>query len=61
MPTDTGDAITYRIAMGPHEDRKAFTLQTVPARERTAKPFLATDAGFSLDAGVAVRAGCATP
>jgi len=43
--------------MGPHEGRKAFTLQTVPASERTTKPFLATHAGFSLHAGVAVRGG----
>lgn len=50
-------SITYRIAVGPHEGRKAFTLQTVPARERTTKPFLATHAGFSLHAGVAVRGG----
>jgi hypothetical protein len=52
-----GHSITYRIAMGPHEGRKAFTLQTVPASERPNKPFLATDAGFSLHAGVAVRGG----
>ncbi len=47
--------ITYRIGLGPHEGRKAFALQTVPASERTTKPFLATHAGFSLHAGVAVR------
>ncbi len=43
--------------MGPHEGRKTFTLQTVPADERPTKPFLATHAGFSLHAGVAVRGG----
>jgi hypothetical protein len=37
--------------------RKAFTLQTVPASERPSKPFLASHAGFSLHAGVAVRGG----
>ena len=26
-----GHSISYRIAIGPHEGRKAFTLQTVPA------------------------------
>ncbi len=52
-----GHSITYRIAMGPHEGPKAFTLQTVPASERTTKPFLASHAGFSLHAGVAVRGG----
>ena len=28
-----GHFITYRIAVGPHASRKAFTLQTIPARE----------------------------
>lgn len=50
-----GHSITYRIALGPQEGRKAFTLQTVPASEASAKPFLASHAGFSLHAGVAVR------
>ena len=40
-----GHSITYRIAVGPHEGRKAFTLQTVPASERSTKPFLASHAG----------------
>jgi len=35
----------------------AFTLQAVPVREPGAKPFLASNAGFSLHAGVAVRGG----
>ena len=26
-----GDSITYRITLDPHQDRKAFTLRTVPA------------------------------
>ncbi len=26
-----GSAITYRIAVGPHQGRKVFTLQTLPA------------------------------
>jgi hypothetical protein len=26
-----GHSITYRVALGPHQGRKAFTLQTVPA------------------------------
>ncbi len=52
-----GHSITYRIAVGPHEGRKAFALQTVPATERPTKPFLASHAGFSLHAGVAVRGG----
>jgi hypothetical protein len=28
-----GHSISYRIAVGPHAGRKAFTLQTIPARE----------------------------
>lgn len=52
-----GHSITYRIAMGPHEGRKAFKLQTVPASERSTKPVLANHAGFSLHAGIAVRGG----
>ena len=27
----SGHSITYRIALGSHQGRKAFTLQTVPA------------------------------
>jgi hypothetical protein len=50
-------SISYRIAVGPHEGRKAFALQTVPARNTApSKPHLATAGGFSLHAGVAVRA-----
>jgi hypothetical protein len=44
-----GHSITYRIAVGPHEGRKAFTLQTlpgVPMPERD-HPWLAKAAGFS--------------
>ena len=54
-----GDAITYRIALGPHLGRKAFTLRTlVPdpwADERSAR--VAQAAGFSLHAGVLAEAG----
>ena len=50
-------SITYRIAVGPHQGRKAFTLQTIPAwtgdiEERQ----LANAGGFSLHAGVAAEA-----
>lgn len=30
MPNLVGHSITYRIAVGPHRGRKAFTLQTLP-------------------------------
>jgi hypothetical protein len=51
-------SITYRIAVGPQQGRKVFTLHTLPdcesdnpAAERVGKM-----AGFSLHAGVATRA-----
>lgn len=51
-----GSSITYRIAVGPQQGRKVFTLQTLPA---CAEPFddgVGQVAGFSLHAGVAARA-----
>ena len=47
----------YRIAMGPHAGKKAFTLQTQPAKEaRGAGSALACYGGFTLHAGVWVGA-----
>jgi hypothetical protein len=53
-----GHSITYRIAVGPNEGRKAFTLQTVaPALEApSGEQRLAKHSGFSLHAGVAAVA-----
>ena len=51
-----GHSITYRIALGPHQDRKAFTLQTLPAATDSIDGKLARAAGFSLHAGVACEA-----
>jgi hypothetical protein len=50
-------SITYRIAVGPHQGQKAFTLQTIPAwdDEREERQ-VANAAGFSLHAGVATGA-----
>jgi ribosomal protein S27E len=49
-----GHSITYRIAVGPHQGRKVFTLQTLPGTE---EPFIADAvAGFSLHASVALKA-----
>lgn len=49
-----GHSITYRIAVGPHQGRKVFTLQTLLGTE---EPFIADGvAGFSLHASVAVKA-----
>ena len=52
-----GLSISYRIAVGPHAGRKAFTLQTIPAREDGKEDGkLAKASGFSLHAGVATQA-----
>ena len=53
-----GHSITYRIAVGPHQGRKVFTLQTLPACDPD-DPLADTvgkTAGFSLHAGVAAKA-----
>ena len=49
-----GASVTYRIATGPQQGRKVFTLQTLPGREDRAdtNSRLANHAGFSLHAGV---------
>jgi len=53
-----GHSITYRIAVGPHRGRKVFTLQTLRTADEedwaTGGP--GKVAGFSLHAGVAVKA-----
>ncbi len=50
-----GSSITYRIAVGPQQGRKAFSLQSLPAagslEEASAR--VAKASGFSLHAGVA--------
>lgn len=51
-------SITYRVAVGPQQGRKVFTLQTLPASDPE-HPFgdtVGKVAGFSLHAGVAARA-----
>jgi len=52
-----GSSITYRIAIGPQQGRKVFTLQTLPELESD-NPFSSSVgevAGFSLHAGVATK------
>ena len=53
-----GSSITYRIAIGPQQGRKAFSLQTLPPQdtleENSAR--IAKASGFSLHAGVAAAA-----
>jgi hypothetical protein len=52
-----GCSVSYRIAVGPQQGRKVFTLQTIPSWEdddRFAQ--VAKVSGFSLHAGVAAQA-----
>jgi len=53
-----GHCITYRIAVGPQQGRKVFTLQTVPASDPEDQfgDTVGKVAGFSLHAGVAAKA-----
>lgn len=53
-----GHSITYRIAVGPQQGRKVFTLQTLPAcdPEDQFGNSPGNVAGFSLHAGVAAKA-----
>ena len=54
-----GSSITYRIAVGPQQGRKVFTLQTLPDLDESDYPFSSSVgevAGFSLHAGVATKA-----
>jgi len=53
-----GHSITYRIALGPHQGRKVFTLQSLPPVEepKTGSSRVANVAGFSLHAGVMAEA-----
>ena len=53
-----GASVTYRIATGPQQGRKVFTLQTLPGKEDKAdtNSRVANHAGFSLHAGVMTEA-----
>ena len=53
-----GYSITYRIAVGPQQGRKVFTLQTLPPDEDNpcGSDRVAKEAGFSLHAGVSTEA-----
>ena len=50
-----GHSIPYRIALGPHPGRKAFTLQTLPSTDEFHHGAARTS-GFSLHAGVVAAA-----
>jgi hypothetical protein len=49
-----GSSVTYRIAVGPRQGRKVFTLQTLPASDPD--EWVGNVDGFSLHAGVAAKA-----
>ena len=51
-----GHSITYRIAVGPQQGRKVYTLQTLPGIEEPCSGSTGQAAGFSLHAGVAAKA-----
>jgi len=53
-----GHSITYRIAIGPQQGRKVFTLQTLPASDLDEQfgNTAGNVAGFSLHAGVSTKA-----
>ncbi|MFT6287733.1 MAG: hypothetical protein ACJA09_002488 [Alcanivorax sp.] len=52
-----GYSITYRIAVGPQQGRKVFTLQTIPSWEDDdfGTNQVGKIAGFSVHAGVATK------
>jgi hypothetical protein len=49
-----GSSVTYRIAVGPRQGRKVFTLQTLPASDPD--EWVGSVDGFSLHASVAAKA-----
>jgi hypothetical protein len=51
-----GASVSYRIAMGPQQGQKVFTLQTLPASTEDEYGQLANTSGFSLHAGVFANA-----
>jgi hypothetical protein len=53
-----GHSITYRMAVGPQQGRKVFTLQTLPPDDDSSggSDRVAKEAGFSLHAAVSTEA-----
>jgi len=51
-----GSSITYRIAVGPQQGRKVFTLPTLAACDEPFDDGVGKTAGFSLHVGVAAEA-----
>ena len=50
-----GASVSYRIAMGPQQEQKVFTLQTLPASTEGEYGQLANTSGFSLHAVTSCR------
>jgi len=52
-----GSSITYRVAVGPQQGRKVFTLQTLPdiGSDNLSTTMVGEVSGFSLHAGVATK------
>jgi len=49
VPDLYGHSITYRVALGPQQGKKVFSLQTLaPLTSRDSRTSLAKEAGFSL-------------
>ncbi len=51
-----GASVSYRIALGPQQGQKVFTLQTLPASTEGEYGQLANTSGLSLHAGVFTNA-----
>lgn len=51
-----GASVSYRIALGPQQGQKVFTLQAIPASSDGEYGQLANTSGFSLHAGVFAKA-----
>jgi ribosomal protein S27E len=50
-----GASVSYRIALGPQQGQKVFTLQTLPASNEVEYGQLANTSGFSLHAATSCR------
>jgi hypothetical protein len=50
------NSVSYRIAMGPQQGQKVFTLQTLPASNEGEYGQLSNTSGFSLHAGLFANA-----
>jgi hypothetical protein len=53
-----GSSITYRVAMGPQQGRKVFTLQTLPEVRTFGRYKFSSTAFFALQAGISLKWIC---